>query len=74
MERNKGEYDSWASWGWPVSSRNPCCQDQVSLHPGQQLSSPRTAPAQAKAVWATCPKSVWLLPSSGMAVPMGLSV
>lgn len=37
------------------------------------ISSPMMAPAQAKAVCVMCPKSVWLLPSSKMAVPTGLS-
>lgn len=59
--RNKGNCDSWAGWRWPVSSHNPC-------------SLPMMAPAQAKAVCATCPKSVRLLPSPKMAVPTGLSV
>lgn len=32
------------------------------------------APAQAKVIWAMCPKPVWLLPSSKMALPTETSV
>lgn len=37
------------------------------MSPQEQLSSPMMSLAQAKAVLAMCPKSIWLLPSSRVA-------